>query len=105
MTELTEKIRAEMGYNPEWYPSEDGGEVTVVVIKHEGKLPCGCTSWRHNEPHPWFPLREHYGATTVGSEQFTIIVRKDDRKAHHYACGEYVATISLVALNVFPRRP
>ena len=83
-----------MGNNPRWFPSEEGSEVAVVVVEHEGPLPCGCASWRHNEPHPGFPLREHYGAATVGPEQFTVIVRREGR-ATHFACGEDVATISL----------
>ncbi len=60
-----------------------------------GKLPCGCASWRKNEPHPGFPLREHYGPATIGPEQFTIIVRKNNGMATHFACGEDVTTISL----------
>ncbi|MEK7525845.1 MAG: hypothetical protein AAB561_02460 [Patescibacteria group bacterium] len=93
-TSLTEKIKAIMGDNPRWHPSEEGGGVAVVIIEQDGKLPCGCASWRKNEPHPGFPLREHYSAASIGPEQFTIVVYKDG-KAVHFACGEDVATISL----------
>ncbi len=93
-TQLAEKIRELMGDNPKWLPSEEG-EASIVVIEHERPLPCGCNSWRKNEPHPGFPLREHYGPATIGPEQFTICVFKDNGIATHFRCGEIVTTITL----------
>lgn len=91
---LLEKIKRGLGDTPRWLPAEGGQEVAVVVIEHDEQLPCGCDSWRKNEPHPGFPLREHYGAATEGLSQFTILVFKDGR-AIHFACGATAGRVEL----------